>query len=260
MSTDASLPPCYRCKSQPCKCADGITLYHADCRDVLPLLEPGSVDLVLTDPMYGVSMPGVAHNHVDGKGTRRLDFFLNDTPEHAMPLALDVCDPRRRCFSMTASLYVWCGHRQFGPLVDLFEGAGLSTRFLVWAKKVVCSAPPGSGWPSGAELCVFGYPRKGRTWTHRGKDTLKSNVIVSDSFRHGQPGKVDHPMQKPVRIIAPQVQASSNRDDLILDPFAGSGTTGRACKDLGRRCIMVEIEEKYCDIAARRLEQEVLFT
>ena len=45
----------------------------------------------------------------------------------------------------------------------------------------------------------------------------------------------------------------------VLDPFAGSGTTGRACKDLGRKCIMVEIEEKYCEIAANRLRQEVLF-
>ncbi len=255
-----TLPNCYRCKSQPCTCEDGITLYHADCRDVLPLLEAGSVDLVLADPMYGVSMPGVAHNHGSGNGVRRLDFFPNDTLEHTTILALDVCDPRWRCFSITASLYVWCGHRQFGPLVDLFEGAGLSTRFLVWAKKCPPPAPPGSGWPSGAELCVFAYPRKDRTWTHRGKDTPRSNVLISDSFRHGQPSKVDHPTQKPVRIITPQIQASSNPDDTILDPFAGSGTTGRACKDLGRRCIMIELEEKYCEIAARRLEQEVLFT
>jgi len=46
---------------------------------------------------------------------------------------------------------------------------------------------------------------------------------------------------------------------LVLDPFAGSGTTGRACKDLGRKCILVEIEERYCEIAANRLRQEVLF-
>ena len=49
------------------------------------------------------------------------------------------------------------------------------------------------------------------------------------------------------------------RGNIILDPFAGSGTTGRACKDLGRKCIMVEIEEKYVKIAANRLRQEVLF-
>ena len=48
------LPPCYRCHKQPCECRDGITLYHADCRDVLPLLEAGSVDLVLSDPPYGI--------------------------------------------------------------------------------------------------------------------------------------------------------------------------------------------------------------
>jgi len=250
---------CYRCNCWPCECRDGIALIHGDCRDVLPLLEPGSVDLVLTDPMYGISMPGVAHNHADSRGTRRFDFFPGDTPEHAGALALDICDPRWRGFSMTASFYVWCGHEQFGPLVEQFTGAGLRTRFLVWAKKCPAHAPPGSGWPSGAELCVFAYPRKGRTWTHHGKDTPKSNVLVSDSFRHGQPGKLDHPTQKPIAVIEPLVRASSRPRDTVFDPFAGSGTTGRVCKDLGRKCIMVEIEEKYCEIAANRLRQEVLF-
>lgn len=48
------LPQCYRCGKQPCDCKDGITLYHADCREVVPLLDTGSIDLVLTDPPYGI--------------------------------------------------------------------------------------------------------------------------------------------------------------------------------------------------------------
>ena len=67
----------------------------------------------------------------------------------------------------------------------------------------------------------------------------------------------EHPTQKPVELMtwclgfAPDAQT-------VLDPFAGSGTTGRACKDLGRKCVMIEREEKYCEIAARRMGQEVL--
>ena len=80
---------------------------------------------------------------------------------------------------------------------------------------------------------------------------------MADSYRHGVPGKVDHPTQKPLLVISPLIIASSKTNDIILDPFMGSGATLRAAKDLGRRAIGIEIEEKYCEIAARRLDQEV---
>jgi hypothetical protein len=77
-------------------------------------------------------------------------------------------------------------------------------------------------------------------------------------FKHGNRGDVkEHPTQKPVELLrwclgyAPEAVT-------VLDPFAGSGSTGRACKDLGRKCVMVEREERYCEIIARRMGQEVL--
>ena len=66
-------------------------------------------------------------------------------------------------------------------------------------------------------------------------------------------------MEKPVDIVSRLIEASTDSDETILDPFAGSGTTLRAAKDLGRKAIGIEIEEKYCKIAAERLRQEVLF-
>lgn len=65
-----SLPNCYRCGCQPCECRDGITLYHADCREVLPKLEAGSVDLVLADPSYGVNYTG-GHFHSGNVNIKR---------------------------------------------------------------------------------------------------------------------------------------------------------------------------------------------
>jgi len=67
-----------------------------------------------------------------------------------------------------------------------------------------------------------------------------------------------HPNQKPLSLIKWCLDRHDNAC-VVLDPFAGSGTTGRACKDLGRSCLMIEIEERYCEIAANRLRQEVLF-
>ncbi len=68
-----------------------------------------------------------------------------------------------------------------------------------------------------------------------------------------------HPTQKPTSLIRRIIIASSDKTDTILDPFLGSGTTARACKDLGRKCIGIEISKEYCDIAVKRLGQEVLF-
>lgn len=84
------------------------------------------------------------------------------------------------------------------------------------------------------------------------------NVLTFDSYRYGQPGKVDHPTQKPVGLVNTLLMASTRLDDVVLDPFAGSGTTLVAAKALGRKAIGIEIEERYCEIAAKRLAQEVL--
>lgn len=233
---------------------DGITIYHGDCREIMPGLP--KVDLVLTDPPYCVSVAGSAHRGQIGKGVRRLDFFEGDADWKAM---LDVVMQGVRqavaMLSAVASVYVWCGHRQFGSIVDCLERKGMSTRPLVWAKACPAPAPPGSGYSAGAELCVYGYPPN-RTWN--GEASSPNSVFRFDSYRHGQPGKVDHPTQKPIGMISTQICLSSNEGDTILDPFMGSGTTLRAAKDLHRKAIGIEIEERYCEIAANRLGQEVL--
>jgi site-specific DNA-methyltransferase (adenine-specific) len=82
-------------------------------------------------------------------------------------------------------------------------------------------------------------------------------VLSADNFRHGQPGKLGHPTQKPISIIAPLIRCSASEGEVVLDPFMGSGTTLRAAKDLGRKAIGIEIEERYCEIAAKRMAQEV---
>lgn len=233
-----------------------IVLYHGDCRAVLPSLVGETADLVVTDPPYSVSVAGSFSQGTHGR--RNLDFFEGDAEWDAMTLrVLTAVQLAERCLSERGSLYVWCGHRQFGRLVSGLEFRGWQTRFLVWAKACPAPPPPGSGWPSGAELCVYAY-RAGRTWTHGAGDAPRSNVITADSYRYGQPGKVDHPTQKPLAILTPLIRASSLVGDLVLDCFSGSGSTLVAAKMLGRRAIGIEIEERYCEIAARRLSQQVM--
>ena len=80
-----------------------------------------------------------------------------------------------------------------------------------------------------------------------------------DGFiREGGEARNGHPTQKPLELIKWAIEQAPPECMTILDPFMGSGTTLRAAKDLGRKCIGIEIEEKYCEIAAKRLAQEVL--
>lgn len=196
---------------------DGITIYHGDCRDVLPGLGP--VDLVLTDPPYGIEgtwSGGNSHGWGRHRGKAevwdtRPDWFTSTVP--LKPVAI-----------------VWGGQ---------YLGLPPSGSWLVWDKIV-------REWTGGhCELA----------WTNLGKP------IRAFSYAHGQlatEGK-DHPTQKPLPLMRWCIEfAGIPEGGLVLDPFMGSGTTLRAAMDLGRRAIGIEIEERYCEIAARRLDQLVL--
>lgn len=232
---------------------ESVVIYHGDSREILPELDV-KVDLLLTDPLYGVSVIGAAHVQLGNKGTRKLDLLEHDNDlEYSRQLAFDVLGLSQQKMTKTASAYVWCGHRTFGPITELFAALKYSTRFLVWNKEHPPPSPPGAGWPSGAELCVYAYP-KGRTWTPADHEVY-TNVLTADSYRHGQPDKSGHPTQKPMKVFRPLVRYSSHPDDLVLDPFMGSGTTLKVCKNEGRRAIGIEIKEEYCETAAKRCSQ-----
>jgi len=255
-----ALPNCYRCGRQPCECRDGVTLYHADCRDVLPLLDKESAALVYTDPPYRIAAQfGEVHTrrgYGDGRasGTRKLQFewdgqVIVDDVREGLSAAFQICQKNRACF-------VWVGFDSAERYAEPARRSGFTVKPAAWVK--ACPPPAGHGnwWPSGFELAYYGY----RTGAWFGDTNVKRcNVWKADSYRHGKPGKLDHPTQKPIGLVSGHVESLCPPGAMILDPFAGSSTTGRVAKDLGRKCIMVEIEEKYCKIAANRLHQEVLF-
>ncbi len=204
-----TLPTCYRCGCQPCECPDGITLYHADCRDVLPELEAGSVDLVLTDPPYSDYEDAYPWSVVDLVGLL----------------------PPVRAFVF-------------------WKGSGFPLPFTarhVWAKANRNIGKRGEQYEECFEL---NGGTTGLVLRHAVIDSQMNATLNGDTFH-------DHPTQKPIRLVRRLIQHTDATT--ILDPFTGSGTTLRAAKDLGRKAIGIEIEEKYCEIAAERLRQEVLF-
>ena len=205
-----------------------VTLYHGDCRQIVPLL--GRFDLLLTDPPYGMRLDtDYSKTATAGKlpGTK-WDRVVGDDKDF---------DP---AFLLTLSIpsVIWGANHFASRLKD--RGS-----WLVWNKR-------GDGEPSGMH---FGDCEM--AWTN----LSFSGARIFSQMWHGAPRwrkePCVHPTQKSVDLMvwclgfAPDAQT-------VLDPFAGSGTTGRACKDLGRKCVMIEREEKYCEIAARRMGQEVL--
>jgi len=200
----------------------GITIYHGDCREILPTLP--KVDLVLTDPPYGIG----AGREKPHNGWR--DYGIDDWDD-----ARPTKDTMDKILSSCKNSIIWGGN-YFSDMLPPSMG------WLVWDKgQRDFSLADG-------ELAWTSYERALRI------KTISRGRALRDVKQH--------PTQKSLEILIWCIECAdkSGKIDTILDPFMGSGTTLRAAKDLGRKAIGIEIEEKYCEIAVRRLGQEVLFT
>lgn len=211
--------------------ADGVELYLADCRDVLPTL--GKVDAVVTDPPYG------AVTHAGARSAKSLGVTTIDFSAISSDDLVDLCR------HLTALAERWiimtCEWRHAAELE--ISGVPL-VRLGVWIKPN--GAPqftgdrPGTGWEAIAILHRDGKKR----WNGGGHHAVWTCPIEQG----------EHPTQKPIRLISDWVRAFTDPNETILDPFMGSGTTGVAAVKLGRRFIGIEIEEHYFTIACRRIE------
>lgn len=175
----------------------GITIYHADCRDVLPTLP--SVDLVLTDPPYGVGMKAFD----DDFGVVR---YLDICPGAILGMFMS---PRRVADTIHA-LPSWSFER------------------VLWMEKVADLAYPWRGWLCNSEAILV-FSRTGARWPKEPASYRRDVYAVAPW------GKVGHPNAKPISVVKDMIGKLHRSEDTILDPFMGSGTTLRAAKDLGRR-------------------------
>lgn len=208
----------------------GITIYHGDCREVLPQLE--AADAVITDPPFGIDW---------GRATW-------DDDEDTYPLLI------RWLVSECQRIVVngWCFVFQAMPNVARFNEWFPSGWRLYAACKNFAQIRPTGIWHSWDPVVFWGNGE-----TPREKDAVNRDYFVGNVAGVFNDG-IDHPCPKPLDTMQHIVSIASSSDDLIVDPFCGSGSTLWAAKQLGRRAIGIEIEEKYCEIAAKRLSQEVM--
>ena len=201
-------------------------LYHGDCLEIMPQLEP--VDLVLTDPPYGMKYHsgwyklGNPHKKITGD-----DRY----PTELIPRFKKMAKKSVYCFCRWDNLY----------------GVDRPKSFIVWVK---------NNWSAGdlKNACgrmwegILFYPLAGHKFNKRIPDVI--------DFKRIPPTRIYHPTQKPTMILEWIIESSSIKGDTIFDPFIGSGSTAVSCENLNRQWIGIEISEKYCEIAAKRIEQE----
>ena len=201
------------------------TLYNADCREVLPLLP--KVDAVVTDPPYGIEFPYESYS---------------DTPENLKQL-IEALFSVRGIFDRAVVL---CGPSQvhayppsdwIGAVTWNTTGSFGKFGYSQWTPILLY----------GADLPGFGNIN-GITKT----DTYQINGGASVGFQRGKHETL-HTCPKPINIMNRMVQRYTATDDVILDPFMGSGTTGVACVKLGRKFIGIEIDPGYFEIACKRI-------
>jgi site-specific DNA-methyltransferase (adenine-specific)/modification methylase len=204
---------------------DWATIYHGDCRDVLPMLEP--VDLVLTDPPYGINY---AHSG-DGRGKhsrRNVERITGDN------------DPFDPSFLLSHPNVIMWGADHYAQRLP--EG-----RWLVWDKLNGLDS-----FDTFSDVEIAWHSKKGASRIFR----LLWKGILQGEKEFGV-GKRWHPTQKPISLMAWCIKQAGAVSSLC-DPFMGSGTTLRAAKNMGIKSTGIEIEERYCQIAVERLRQESL--
>ena len=205
-----------------------VTLYCGDCREIVPTL--GQFDLLLTDPPYGINHPTDYKSR--GRGgiaicSNYQPVFDDDKPFDPT-IWLAVADAR----------ILWGANYYSSKLPDV-------SGWLVWDKM-----RPDDLDQSTCELA----------WTDCVKGVRRFRQLWNGCMRNGDACEhLVHPTQKSVALMKWCMSLRWTKNyKTILDPFAGSGTTGVAAKLLNRKCTLIEKEEKYCEIAARRLSQGVL--
>lgn len=233
---------------------DWVTIYHGDSFDVLPNLS--GIGAVITDPPY--SSGGAFRG--DRAQQTSVKYVNSDTLAYRPDFAGDNRD--QRSFLAWCSLWMnaarmasdpgspiacFIDWRQLPVLTDAIQAGGWTWRGVaVWSKKY--GRPNPAGFSSAAEFVVWGTNGPASE-----QDNYPPGVFESQK---PPPDTRTHIAQKPEPVMR-WVTRIARPGTVVLDPFMGSGTTLRAAKDIGCKSIGIEVDERYCEIAAKRCSQEV---
>jgi site-specific DNA-methyltransferase (adenine-specific) len=209
---------------------------NGDSLKVLNDLDDGVIDIVITDPPYGInykSNMSMFDNTITKRG------LLNDGDE-AFELLDKTCEILQRKTSENAHLYFFCSWAVFSKFESIIEKYFTIKTPLVWDKLSFATGDIYNDWANQTEIIL--YCVKGK----KGFNKRKGNVL---SVTRMHTSKMVHPTQKPVELIKHILDASALKNDFIVDPFMGSGSTIKACNEYGLKSLGIELDEEMFLIA-----------
>jgi len=234
----------------------GITIYHGDCREILRSWSDNSVHAVITDPPWELSGREV---ELRGSGVAPCRQKSTTLKKGAVgEWSAEVVAEAQRVSS--GDCFFLAGYKELGKLC---EAAKPLRGVFVWQKP---NAAPAAFYPAKIDISFIVWTgKKSALYGHQHWKSMvfsypfpQAGCMARERFVDAS-GKAIHPCQGPLNLYL-DIMTPLPPDTVVLDPYLGTGTTLRAAKDLGRKAIGIEIEEKYCEIAVKRLAQEVLFT
>lgn len=216
---------------------DGVQVYHGDAVEIVPELD-FTADVLITDPPYGMKW-------VSGRGVLFGKIAGDDGETPIVEFLRPILKPLRR------GRHVYCfGTSDFGDLPI----SGVSE--LIWDKGIISLGNLECPWGLSHERIAFGVYNLSASDRKRGGGNLAARMRKQSLLRcdrlHSEQVKA-HPTQKPVRLLRELVESSSMIGETVFDPYMGSGSTLIAAAMEGRKAVGIELEEKYCEVAAERL-------
>lgn len=257
-----------------------IQLIHGDCYQEIKKIPDKSIDLVYVDIPYLIENGGVGSsalgqrlaNRDEELGRARKKYLKDDTNhKEAARINMNIVRKRNNIVNITSGIdysifdeicrvlkhtyiYIWCSKEQILDIMTYFiKEKGCRYNLLVWCKTNPTPAT-NNMWLPNLEYCLV-FKGEGSPKYNDGYE-LKSKWYMSPINKTDK-DIWEHPTIKPLELVERHIKHSTKPGDTVLDCFMGSGTTGVACRNLDRNFIGIEIDQKYFDIAKRRIETQV---
>ena len=210
-----------------------VGLHKGDCLEVMKTIPDGSIDAIITDPPYGMSFQSnhrkEKHDKIQNdKSLKWLDDFVNES---------------YRVLKNNSHGYVFCSFHNVDKFKVAIEKKFKLKNILIWEKNNTSMGDLKGDYAPKYEMILY---------FHKGRRLLEG-FRYPNIFKFSRTNNKLHPTQKPVNLIEFLLKNSSKETEIIIDPFMGSGTTGVACKNLNRKFIVIELDDKYFDIAKDRI-------
>lgn len=226
-------------------------LYQGDCLDIINNIEV--VDCIITDIPYNISKKNNFKTMKDRTGRNGIDFgewdkgFEEENLIQFIPL-----------IKSGGSFILFHSFEQFGELKEIFENNGLMLKDkLIWEKTNPMPRNRDRRYISNIEILSW-YVKPKNKWTFNRQNGKYESSVLKYPSESGGGFRRYHPTQKNLKMIEYLIKIHTNENDVVLDPFMGSGTTGVACMNLNRRFMGIELDESYFNIAKNRIEEALI--